>query len=198
MKDKCRYFIFDLPGQTELFTNHDALKEILSKLQTEHNFRFVAVHLIDATYLYDRYKFLAALSLSLSSLIGLEVPFVNFVTKMDLLATLGRPDMNLMFYQGATSGLEYLFFPEFDLMRNGPYAGEAPVSLFTKRFSALTKNLCEMIETYSKVSLNMVDIRDQMSMTHAIMKIDKANSFFEQEFRLINPKETHLDFEAVE
>lgn len=98
MQDKCRYFIFDLPGQTELFTNHDAYKQILNKLASEHNFRFVAVHMIDASYLYDRYKFLAALSLSLSSLVGLEVPFINLVTKMDLMATLGRPDMNLMFY----------------------------------------------------------------------------------------------------
>ena len=62
----------------------------------------------------------------------------------------------------------------------------------------MTKNLCELIETYSRVAFNMVDIRDQMSMTHAIMKIDKANSFFEQEFRLSNAKETTLDYEALE
>ena len=37
-----------------------------------------------------------------------------------------------------------------------------------------------------------------MSMTHAIMKIDKANSFFAQEFRMSNPKETALDYEAVD
>lgn len=98
MQDKCRYFIFDLPGQTELYTNHDALRQIMQKLIKNHNFRLVAVHLIDASYLYDRYKFLAALTLSLSSLAGLNVPFLNFITKMDLLATMGRPDMNLMFY----------------------------------------------------------------------------------------------------
>ena len=38
LKDKCRYFVFDLPGQTELYTNHDALKQILAKLSEEHNF----------------------------------------------------------------------------------------------------------------------------------------------------------------
>jgi len=47
-------------------------------------------------------------------------------------------------------------------------------------------NLCEMIETYSQVAFNLVDIQDQMSMSHAIMKIDKANTFFEQEWRLNN------------
>ena len=45
----------------------------------------VAVHLTDASYLYDRYKFLSAMTLSLTSLIGMEIPFVNLITKMDLL-----------------------------------------------------------------------------------------------------------------
>ena len=58
----------------------------------------VAVHLIDISYLYDRHKFLAAMTLSLTSLIGIEIPFVNLVTKLDLLKKMGRPDMNLTFY----------------------------------------------------------------------------------------------------
>ena len=37
-----------------------------------------------------------------------------------------------------------------------------------------------------------------MSMSHAIMKIDKACQFFSQDARLSNPKETHLDYEAIE
>ena len=82
-------------------------------------------------------------------------------------------------------------------MRNGGPANEE-VSPFKRKFSKLTMNLCEMIETYSQVAFNLVDIRDQMSMSHAIMKIDKANSYFEQEFRLSNKKETALDYEAIE
>ena len=74
------------------------MKEILRRLEKEHNFRMVAVHLVDASYLYDRYKFLAAMTLSLTSLAGIEIPFVNLITKMDLLKSMGRPDMNLMFY----------------------------------------------------------------------------------------------------
>ena len=119
LQDDCRYFVFDLPGQTELYTNHDALKQILTRLEKEHNFRMVAVHMVDASYLYDRYKFLAAMTLSLSSIVGIEIPFINLITKMDLLKTMGRPDMNLMFYQGTTQGLKYLFFPEYDLCEHG-------------------------------------------------------------------------------
>lgn len=198
LQDRCRYFIFDLPGQTELYTNHNALKEIICKLEKEHNFKMVAVNMIDASYLYDRYKFLSAMTLSLTSLIGIEIPFINLVTKMDLLAQMGRPDMNLMFYQGTTHGLKYLFFPEFDMVEHHDGAEAQKASRFTRQFSLLTKNLCELIEQYSQVSLNLVDIRDQMSMSHAIMKIDKANHFFNQEARLQNAQETQLDYEAIE
>ena len=37
-----------------------------------------------------------------------------------------------------------------------------------------------------------------MSMTHAILRLDKANQFFEQPSRLENKKETEIDFDAVE
>ena len=33
LNDKCRYFIFDLPGQTELYTNHNALQSIIKTLE---------------------------------------------------------------------------------------------------------------------------------------------------------------------
>lgn len=62
----------------------------------------------------------------------------------------------------------------------------------------MTKSMCELLETYSQVSFNLLDIRDQMSMSHALMKIDKANQFFGQQARLDNPKETHLDYDAIE
>ena len=44
----------------------------------------------------------------------------------------------------------------------------------------------------------MVDITDKMSMTHAILRLDKSNQFFEQPCRLENKKETEIDFDAIE
>lgn len=69
--------------------------------------------MVDIGYLYDRYRFLSAMTLSLTALINLEVPFLNFITKVDLMSQMGKPDMNLMFYQGTTYGLKYLFFGEY-------------------------------------------------------------------------------------
>jgi hypothetical protein len=38
------------------------------------------------------------MTLSLSALIGLEMPMINLITKMDLIKQLGRPEMNLAYY----------------------------------------------------------------------------------------------------
>ena len=60
---------------------------------------FVAVHLTDASQaFYDKHKLLASMTLSLSALIGLEMPMINLITKMDLIKQLGRPEMNLAYY----------------------------------------------------------------------------------------------------
>jgi hypothetical protein len=72
--------------------------------------------------------------LSLTAIIGLEMPFINVISKIDLIKTLGRPDMNLFFYSNL-AGLEHMFF--FDNDEDNP---------FNKKFGKLTKNLSEVIE----------------------------------------------------
>ena len=88
--------------------------------------RFAAVHLVDCSYLYDKNRFLSALLLSLTAMVGMEMPFLNVISKIDLLKTLGRPDMNLSFYN-QISGLKYLFFA----------SGEEETP-FMKKYGALT------------------------------------------------------------
>ena len=43
----CKYFIFDLPGQVEIYSNHNSLKSIIKKLSTKLHFSFSALHLVD-------------------------------------------------------------------------------------------------------------------------------------------------------
>jgi hypothetical protein len=57
--------------------------------------RMSALHLVDVSYLYDRNRFLSAMTLSLTAIIGMEMPFINAITKVDLMKKLGKPEMNL-------------------------------------------------------------------------------------------------------
>ena len=125
----CKYFIFDLPGQVEIYTNHNALKDILQSISKSLPMQIAAVHLVDCTYLYDRYRFLSALTLSLTATIGLEMPFINAISKIDMLGKLGRPDMNLSFYS-TLGGLSMLY------MESGNETA------FGLKYSKLTQALC--------------------------------------------------------
>ena len=152
----CRYFIFDLPGQVEIYSNHSSLKNILQTLSKKLNLHLTALHLVDATYLYDKHRFLSSLMLSLTAIIGLEMPFINAVSKIDLLKTFGRPDMGLSFYS-SISGLEYLFFEETN-----------EGSSFNKKYGKLSRSLCEVIEKFSMVSFSLIDITNKFCICNII------------------------------
>ena len=159
----CKYFVFDLPGQVEIYSNHKSLKEIIQTLKKDLPMQFSAVHLVDCSYLYDKTRFLSALTLSLTAIIGMEMPFINTISKIDLLKTLGRPGMNLSFYS-AISGLKYLFFETQD--------EELMKKPFMKKYGKLSTELCELIEKFNLVSYSMLDITNKMSICHLVMQMD--------------------------
>lgn len=105
--------------------------------------------------------------------------------------------MNLMFYEGCTNGLRYLFFDEFESASENEQNGK-PESKFKQRYSNITKSLCEMIESYSQVNLSMCDISNKLSLTNTLMKIDKANNYWYQPQRLESEAENKIDYEAVD
>jgi GTPase SAR1 family protein len=91
------YVLFDCPGQVELFTHHKAMRTIVESLQTwsyrvcdaavfSHAKKITAVHLIDSSHCADPSKYLSVSLLSLSTMLHLELPHVNVLTKIDLLS----------------------------------------------------------------------------------------------------------------
>ena len=66
------YLVFDLPGQVELFNLHESLKNIIAIMQNEWHYRVVTVHLVDGHLCADPWKYVAALMLSLSTMLHLE------------------------------------------------------------------------------------------------------------------------------
>ena len=108
---KSQYFLLDCPGQVELFTHHHAVKNIAMKLQ-EWNFKvgatyiilffftdyvadliyfqLVTVHLVDAHLCSDPGKFISALLTSLSTMIQVELPHINVLSKVDLIEQYGK------------------------------------------------------------------------------------------------------------
>lgn len=105
--DKDAWIMFDIPGQVELSTNHDSLKRVIQKLSkrglrvscypliyalgSPHiELQLTAVHLCDAHYITDASKYISVLLLSLRTMLHLELPHINVLSKIDLLKSYGE------------------------------------------------------------------------------------------------------------
>nr|XP_009491964.1 PREDICTED: GPN-loop GTPase 2 [Pelecanus crispus] len=164
------YYLFDCPGQVELYTHHDALKNVFAQL-AKWNFRLAAVHLVDSHYCTDPGKFISVLCTSLSTMLHVELPHVNVLSKMDLIEQYGKLAFNLDYYTEVLD-LSYLV----DHLASDP---------FFRNYRRLNEKLVEVIEDYSLVSFIPLNVQDKESMRQVMQAVDKANgySFGDQEHR---------------
>ncbi|XP_039596175.1 GPN-loop GTPase 2 [Polypterus senegalus] len=161
-KFKDHYFLFDCPGQVELYTHHSSVKNIFAQL-VKWNFRLAAVHLVDSHYCADPAKFISVLCTSLSTMLHVELPHVNVLSKMDLIEQYGKLAFNLDFYTDVLD-LSYLL----EHLTSDP---------FFKKFKCLNEKLVELIEDYSLVSFVPLNVQDKESMVQVMKTIDKANGY---------------------
>ncbi|XP_060703276.1 GPN-loop GTPase 2 [Hemiscyllium ocellatum] len=156
------YFLFDCPGQVELYTHNCSVRNILAQL-TKWNFRLTAVHLVDSHYCTDPAKFISILCTSLSTMLQVELPHVNILSKMDLIEQFGKLAFNLDYYTEVLD-LSYLL----DHLAKDP---------FFKSFRRLNKKLVEVIEDYGLVSFIPLNVQDKETMKHVMRAVDKANGY---------------------
>ena len=82
--DQGCYFIFDTPGQAEIYTYHEGMFKVLSTLQKALDLRLCSLHLVDSHLCSEPFTFIAASLLSLQSMMRLELPHMNVLTKVDM------------------------------------------------------------------------------------------------------------------
>ncbi|EKM76434.1 hypothetical protein AGABI1DRAFT_63106 [Agaricus bisporus var. burnettii JB137-S8] len=158
---KDAYVLFDLPGQVELSTNHDSLKNIIAKF-SKSGFRLAAVHLCDAHYITDATKYVSVLLLSLRAMLHLELPHINVLSKVDLLKQYGDLDFNLDFYT-EVQDLSYL---ENSLSSSLP-----------SKFTALNMAMISLVEDFSLVGFETLAVEDKNSMLNLTRAIDRATGY---------------------
>jgi len=77
-----KYFIFDCPGQVELYTHHNSMTKIFNKLESL-GYHLCTVHLVDSHYCSEPTKFISALLLTLNTMLQMGLPHVNVLSKAD-------------------------------------------------------------------------------------------------------------------
>lgn len=157
------YFIFDCPGQIELYTNHNSLKNVIQWLITEQGIHLTATNLVDSHYCSDPNKFISVLMTSLATMIHMELPLVHILSKMDLAEKNGKFSFNLEYYT--------------EVLDLSKLLDSIPDTKFSKKFKSLNKKICEVVEDYSLVSFIPLHVENKESMLSALDKIDRANGY---------------------
>ncbi|RWR84736.1 GPN-loop GTPase 2 [Cinnamomum micranthum f. kanehirae] len=156
------YLLFDFPGQVELFFLHSNAKKVITKLIKNLDLRLTAIHLVDAHLCSDPGKYVSALLLSLSTMLHLELPHINVLSKIDLIESYGKLAFNLDFYTDVQD-LSYLQF----------HLDQDPRSA---KYRKLTKELCDVVEDYSLVNFTTLDIQARWFL-RLLKLIDKSNGY---------------------
>ncbi|XP_027720759.1 GPN-loop GTPase 2 [Vombatus ursinus] len=159
---RSHYLLFDCPGQVELCTHHGALRSVFAQL-AQWGFRLTAAHLVDSHYCTDPAKFISVLCTSLSTMLHVELPHVNILSKMDLIEQFGKLAFSLDYYTEVLD-LSYLL----DHLASDP---------FFRHYRQLNEKLVQLIEDYSLVSFIPLNIQDKESVQRVLQAVDKANGY---------------------
>ena len=162
LEEKGCYFLFDCPGQVELFSIHKSMQRILDTMTKKWHYRLCAVQLVDAHLCSDPSKYMAALLLCLSTTLHIEQPQIYALSKFDLVEQYGELDFSPDFYLRA-QGLDHL--------------AETAERYLPEKFSKMTKDICDVIEDFGLVSFCPLAIEDKESILNVVRLADKANGF---------------------
>lgn len=172
--------VIDMPGQIELYTHIPILPTLVKHLTTTGalNVSLAAAYLLEATFVVDRAKFFAGTLSAMSSMIMLEVPHVNILSKMDLVkGQVGKrdlkrfldPDTTLLDDDPNDAGLDE---GEGDVTETGSVMRGAS-------FKRLNRAVANLIDSFSMVSYLRLDVKDEDSVGAILSYIDDAIQYHE-------------------
>lgn len=154
------YFIFDCPGQIELYTHIPVMRQFVQALHG-WDFTVCGVFLMDAQFLIDASKFFSGAMSALSAMVQLEIPFVNVMSKMDLLSKESADTLDRYLCPNA---------PEIvnDLGKSLPL-----------KFKKLNEAIAGVIDDYGLVNFLPLNINEEDSLCDLLVYIDNAIQYGE-------------------
>ncbi|XP_034131773.1 GPN-loop GTPase 3 [Drosophila guanche] len=156
------YILFDMPGQIELFTHLKMGKQLVQLLES-WNFRTCVVFCLDSQFMVDGAKFISGTMAALSVMANMEQAHVNVLTKVDLLSSEARKQLEM-----------YLEPDAHNLM------GELTIgSSFGEKYRKLTEAIGSLIEDFSLVRFFPLDTQDEESISDLLLQIDNILQFGE-------------------
>ncbi|RLN95330.1 hypothetical protein BBJ28_00013077 [Nothophytophthora sp. Chile5] len=160
------YFIFDCPGQIELYSHLPVMKQLCDSLK-DWGFTICGVYLIDSLFIVDPIKFISGVLCSLSAMVQLELPHINVLTKCDLV-----DEKELTKYLDPSSGY---------LLENLANSSEP-------RWRPLSSAICNVINDFSMVAFVPMNINREESIETVLMHVDHAINYGDDLEPQVRPK----------
>ena len=154
------YFLFDCPGQIELFSHVPIMKLVLRHIINNCSVRICGVYLIDALFIDDASKFLSGTMCALSSMTSLELPHIN-VYKCDLIDTKRR----------RRRSKSTCFRRKLD-----PFDAK---QIDVRRYQSLNEAIASLIEEYSMVSFVSLNVNDEETVEKVFQHCDHCIQYGE-------------------
>lgn len=161
-----QYFLFDCPGQLELYAHYPVMKQ-LTKMLKDGGMNIISIFCLDCTFAIEYSKFISGSSLALACMIQLELPHINVLTKADLVK-----NSDLLENLREVDLKSTLFKEEIESTKNS-------------KFLNLNKALVDLLENYSLVNLIPLNINDEESIEEVLYNADLTLQFLDNQ----EPKE---------
>ncbi|CAD6189805.1 unnamed protein product [Caenorhabditis auriculariae] len=155
-----KYVIIDCPGQLELYKSEGELWKVIRHLE-KAGVRLCAVHLADSLYCSDAAKFISVALSTLATMVTMEMPQVNVLSKADLFSSDGTYDLDYFTELPDVNRLT-------DLLNNVPGL---------EKYSKLNSSICQVISDYDLVNFVPLAVESKESMARIIRLVDTANGF---------------------
>lgn len=158
------YVLFDCPGQIELSTHLDIMKTLINNLQS-WDFRVCVVFCLDCQFISEVSKFFSGVLVGLSTMINLELPQINLLTKTDLLDRKEKKQLK-----------EFLE-PDTMLIDQDTRAN----TVWNEKYHKLTKAIGSLIDDYALVKFFPINIYDEDSLNDVLLNIDNTIQYGEDQ-----------------
>ena len=154
------YFIIDCPGQLELYSHYSIIKSLTYSLK-KMGVNLCSVFCLDSTFLQEQSKFISGCTLSLASMVQLELPHLTVVTKCDLIQDKSILDnLNELDPKSIASDLT-------------PIMG--------KSMEKLNEALTGLIDSFSLVDLYPLDASDEDSINAVLYHADSILQYYDNQ-----------------
>lgn len=163
---RSHYLLFDCPGQIELFTHQNSFYKIFKRLTKDTSARLCVVSLVDSINLVSPSLYISVLLLSLRSMIQIDLPQINVISKIDKLSSYGNLPFRLDYYTEVQ-----------DLSHLSPLITKEAPSMLDGNFVRLTERIAQLVEDFNLVGFEVLSIEDKQSMISLLELIDRANGY---------------------